>query len=128
MERLFEKNGGKIVSVVLFGSMAKETYTIHSDYDLLIVVSEERLDLKDRFYEYSKYSDGWVEAFVYTVEEVREMFRDKNTLILEALKDGVTLYDKGFWENLRKEFEELLRCGIVTPKKDGWIINRKSNP
>lgn len=122
LERLFEEEADRIVSIVLFGSMAKGTCTTHSDYDLLIIVSREDLSLKDRLYKYSRYSDGWVEPFTYTIEEVEEMFEDRNPLILDALKDGIILYDRGFWKNLRERFEKLLESGAVAPKKDGWII------
>jgi predicted nucleotidyltransferase len=38
--------------------MAKGNYTIYSDYDLLLIVSCESLDFKNRLYEYSKFSNG----------------------------------------------------------------------
>ena len=123
VKRLMEGKGDKVVSVVLFGSMAKGDYTKFSDYDLLIVVSEERLGFKDRLYEYALYSDGWVEPFVYTVEEVRKMFREYNPLILDALKDGIVIYDSsGFWVRLKEEFKELLESGVITPKENGWRV------
>lgn len=122
LDELFEEKADKIVSIVLFGSMVKGTYTIYSDHDLLIIVSEEDLSLKDRLYEYSRYSDGWIEPFVYTVRETEKMFEDKNPLILDALKDGVTLYDRGFWKSLRERFEKLLEKGVIAPRENGWII------
>ncbi|RLE58667.1 MAG: hypothetical protein DRJ32_06040 [Thermoprotei archaeon] len=106
--------------------MAKGTYNIYSDFDLIVVVRKEELPFKDRPLKYSKYSDGWVEAFVYTREEVEYMFREFNTLILEALKDGIIIYDDGFWSKLQSRFKELMEKGIIRPKKNGWIISRQT--
>ncbi|MEM1545305.1 MAG: nucleotidyltransferase domain-containing protein [Candidatus Methanomethylicia archaeon] len=121
---ILKKEGGRILSIVLFGSMAKGTYTKHSDYDLLIVVSHEELSFKDRLYKYSKFSNGWVEAFIYSKEEVELMFKDFNPLILDSLKDGLVIYDRGFWSDLRRIFNELIANKQLTQKKNGWIIRK----
>lgn len=101
--------------------MAKGSYTVYSDYDLLIV-SRETAPFKDRLYEYSLLSDGWVEPLIYTEGEVESMVEDGNPLILDALRDGVVLYDKRFWSRVREEFNELLRSGVIKPKRNGWMI------
>lgn len=126
VKTLMKERGDRVESIVLFGSMAKGNYTKFSDYDLLIVVSRESLSFKDRLYEYSLYSDGWVEPFTYTKEEVEKMFGEFNLLILDALKDGIVIYDKtNFWKNLKRKFNKLLSSGTITPKKNGWIIKRE---
>lgn len=35
------------------------------------------------------------------------MFNDLNPLILNALKDGVTLVDDGFWSMLKEKLDEM---------------------
>ena len=122
LRKIFEEKGDKIQSIVLFGSVARGEYTIYSDIDLLVIVSEEHSSFKDRLYEYSKYSDGWVEALVYTTREVDEMFRNFNPIILDALYYGLVIYDKGFWKTLTKDFKNLLNKKVIVPKKNGWII------
>lgn len=125
LDATLEKRGDRILAVVLFGSMAKGNYTKHSDYDLLIVVSEEELNFKDRIYEYSMPSDGWVEPLVYTKEEAETMLEDLNPLLLDSLKDGISIYDKGFWKQLKAQFDKLIERGIISPKEGGWIIHQK---
>lgn len=122
IESILKEEGDRILSIILFGSMAKGTYNIYSDYDILIVVSHEELNFKDRLYKYSKFSNGWIEAFVYTKKEIELMFKNFNLLILDSLKDGLIIYDKGFWNNLKKEFKELINKGILIPKENGWLI------
>jgi len=125
VEKILAEKGEKIVSIILFGSMAKGTYTKHSDYDLLLIVSGEKLSFKERLYEYSKPSNGWVEALAYTREEAKAMLESFNPLILDALKDGKVIYDRGFWKQLKNIFEKLLAKGIITPKESGWTIRRE---
>jgi len=128
VEALLKQKEDKIVSIALFGSMAKGNYTKYSDHDILIIVSHEELDFKDRLYEYSTLSDGWVEPFVYTKGEIESMLKDYNPLILDSLKDGIAIYDEGLWNSLKAKFGEMLKKGIIAPRQNGWIIKtpRKS--
>jgi len=103
--------------------MAKGTYTIFSDYDVLVIVSEDSDRFIDRLWKYGRLSDGYVEPVVYTLSEVKKMFKQNHTLLLEALKDGIPLYDTGFWKTLRQKFEKKLKRREIIPKKNGWIIN-----
>ena len=123
LNELFKEKGNSIVSIILFGSMARGDYTKYSDYDLLIIISSDKLNFKDRLLEFSKFSDGWVEPLVYTEEEAAQMFRDFNVLILDALKDGIVIYDRGFWDKLKESFNALLRKGVIAPKACGWRID-----
>ncbi|MEM2123613.1 MAG: nucleotidyltransferase domain-containing protein [Candidatus Bathyarchaeia archaeon] len=112
----------EIRSMVLHGSAARGDHSYSSDVDLLIIVSEESKRIDERIYEYSEYSDGWVEPLVYTREEAVEMFNDFNPLILNALKDGVTLVDDGFWAELKRKFDEMEYEGKLKRRGDSWII------
>jgi len=122
IDAILKQKGDRILSIILFGSMAKGNYTKYSDYDILLIVSHEELSFKDRLYEYSLPSNGWVEPFVYTQEEVKSMLSTFHPLILDSLKDGLVIYDEGFWNGLKATFHELLEKGILSPKKGGWII------
>jgi hypothetical protein len=41
----------------------------------------------------------------YTMDEANFMFRNFNPLILDALKDGIIIYDEGFWRKLKKNLK-----------------------
>ncbi|MEM3506150.1 MAG: nucleotidyltransferase domain-containing protein [Candidatus Bathyarchaeia archaeon] len=112
----------KIKSIVLHGSMARGDYSCSSDIDLLIVVSEESKRLDKRIYEYSEYSNGWVEPLVYTDKEIIEMFNDFNPLILYALKDGIVIIDNGFWFKLKRKFNEMEKEGRLKKEGNSWIV------
>ncbi len=68
--RLADEKRDEIVSVVLFGSMAKHTWTTASDYDLLIVSRRNGRMFFNRALDYCEFSTVPVDAFVYTAEEV----------------------------------------------------------
>jgi len=125
VEAILKQKGDRILSIILFGSMAKGNYTKYSDHDLLVLVSHEELSFKDRLYEYSLASDGWVEPLVYTREEVKSMLGSLHPLILDALKDGLVIYDRGLWNSLKAKFNKLLKGGAITPKEEGWITSTK---
>ena len=95
----------------MFGSRARGDYTAYSDYDVLVVVSHSEERFIDRPLKYLKYSEEPLELFIYTTSEVEAVFDDANALILDALRDGVVLYDKGFWRELRGKFLVLLEKG-----------------
>lgn len=119
---LSSEKKSKIKSIILHGSMARGDYSYLSDIDLLIIVSEETKKISERIYEYSEYSDGWVEPLVYTEEEVKKMFNDFNPLLLYALKDGIPIIDDGFWSKLKKEFDKMEAEGKIKRNENSWII------
>lgn len=117
-----------VESVVLFGSRARGDYTVFSDYDVLIVVSKSDERFIDRPLKYACLVEGAVDLFVYTTREVEEMFEQGNPLILDALQQGIALFDRGFWSELRAKFEERLRRGDIKPVKLGWEVRRSKRP
>lgn len=122
VEAVLKRGDERVVSIVLFGSMAKGNYTSYSDHDILLLVSNEDLSFKDRLHEYSSLSNGWVEPFAYTIKEAEFMLENHNPFMLDALKDGIVIHDEGVWALLKAKFDEMLRHGIVIPKENGWII------
>lgn len=124
VRRLIEEKRDEIVSVVLFGSMAKDTWTTASNYDLLIVSRRNGRRFFDMALDYYDYFTVPVDLFVYTVEEVNSMFEDLNTLILDALKDGVVLFDEGYWKELHGGFAKLLESGTTEPRPRGWTVKK----
>jgi len=117
------KEREEVVSIVLFGSRARGDYTAYSDYDVLVVVSHSEERFIDRPLRYLEYSEEPLELFIYTTSEVETMFDDANVLILDALRDGVVLYDKGFWRELRGKFLVLLEKGVIRPTEVGWAVS-----
>lgn len=97
----------RIVSIVLFGSMARGTERLGSDLDLLVVILEregvkvlepciERLrDLLFRRFSVP------LSPYVQTLSELRHKHHQKLPLIREILKEGRTIYGKDLKELVR---------------------------
>ncbi|MEM2047603.1 MAG: nucleotidyltransferase domain-containing protein [Candidatus Jordarchaeales archaeon] len=76
--------------VVAFGSYARRELNEGSDIDLLIVGSFKRR-FHERTAEVIGLTDLPIEPLCYTENEFEEMLNSKNSLILEALKEGIIL-------------------------------------
>lgn len=95
-----------ILSVVLFGSMARGTERLGSDLDLLVVVSaKDRLNALESRVErlrtlLFKRFNVPLSPYIQTLSELRRSYRRKLPLIREILKDGRTIYGKDIKELL----------------------------
>lgn len=116
-------HGVEIEFIVLFGSRARGDALEESDYDLLIGLrSDDALRLTDRIGVYQDLVSGKVQVLPYPVSELRQMLDDRNGLVLNALADGIPLYDRGAWEKLREEFRSHLQRGTLVRFPGGWDI------
>jgi predicted nucleotidyltransferase len=117
--------GGRLRSVVLFGSVARGDWDEGSDIDLLLVIEGLPKKVLDRDTEILPLTRGLPHAITfvpYTPEELEET----PPLLLDVAMDGILLYDTGFMrekiERVRKRLEELgaKRVG----EKDGltWVL------
>ncbi len=95
-----------IVSIVLFGSMARGTERLGSDLDLLVVLpAKERLKVLEPRVErlralLFKRFNVPLSSYIQTLSELRNKHRRKLPLIREILKDGRTIYGKDIKELL----------------------------
>ncbi len=103
---LIDSPKSDIVSIVLFGSMARGTEQLGSDLDLLVVLSAkegakavgpriERL----RNLLFKRFSVP-LSPYILTLSELRHKHNQKLPLILEILKEGRTIYGKDIKELL----------------------------
>lgn len=72
------------------------------------------------------FSNGTVQPIVKSLDEMLRELREGNSFFVEALEDGVPLWDAaGTYERLKDEAEEAkARFGLVR-EEDGW---RRSKP
>ncbi len=87
--------------IILHGSVAKGTYTVKSDIDLLVIGGDLPQRFLERIYLLLSLNDSGapIEPLAYTVEEFVQMLEAKHLTALEALSFGLPLYgDKLFQE------------------------------
>lgn len=85
----------EIERVLMFGSMARNEAVPGSDVDLLFIVSKSERRFVDRLPEYmmtNRYVP--VDVLVYTRDEIEKMTRDGNPLIRQAVKEGITVFER----------------------------------
>lgn len=80
--------------ILLYGSLAKGTYTQFSDIDILCVFDKEFKDQKERFLAAYKYSNGIVQSKTLSYKEFKEAIQKGNPFLYSILKDAIILYSK----------------------------------
>lgn len=136
--------GGRLISVMLFGSIARGDWDRSSDIDLLIVAEGwEKKPIWERIEELREArrmlegSPEYLEAmragywpiiqnYPLSVDEAEKF----NRIYLDAVIDGIILYDKDDFlmkilQSLRKRLEEMGSMRITLPnRKSYWILKR----
>jgi predicted nucleotidyltransferase len=104
---------------ILFGSLARDEWTEHSDVDLLVVADELSDDPLRNYVELKEYG---VEPIGFSTRGVFKEIERINFVLLDALEYGRILYkDKMLYEFLMEKFREIKeRYGLVRDDK-GWI-------
>lgn len=121
-EILFEKVGENLVSIVLYGSVARKDAKKTSDIDLLIILEYEKdyfnmlKPLMDSFKElkkkevYKKFLKKGIKPYLsFLVFSKKEALKNR-WIYLDMLEDAIIIYDKNkFFEKKIKEFERKLK-------------------
>lgn len=114
-------------SVILFGSYAKGTAQTYSDIDILIILNRkfanwmERRDLEIELRKKLYRTVGQVSPKVGSVEELKAALEAYNPLILNILDSGITLYDDGAFNKLKRQFEQKISTK-VQKHTDYWEV------
>ncbi len=114
----------KVYAIILFGSRARGDWLPHSDYDILVVADFEG-PLLDRIYELSGFVKGPIEFHPYTLDEVKDLLKRGVPSIVDALEEGLVLYEDKKFEEVRELFKEMKEKGLR--RSDVTIILPRSN-
>ncbi len=78
---------------ILFGSLVRGTPVPGSDVDLLLILTDSDRAFLDRIPTFlpGRFPVG-VDVFPYTRAEFERMKTEGNRLVLDAMRDGITLY------------------------------------
>ncbi len=100
-------------AVILFGSRARGDFKPWSDYDLLIIAefNEKYLDRIGKLLEILDLGIN-IEPHPYTLDETLEMLKRGSPTILDALSEGITLFESKQFERVKKAYEEMLKKGL----------------
>jgi len=132
----------RLVSIMLFGSIARGDWDMNSDIDMLVIADgwdgepvweriRELRKAKEKLEESLEYQEAlragyWpiIQNFPLSLKEAKRF----NRIYLDAVIDGIILYDKdnfltGLLQSLRKKLEEMGSVRITLPnRKFYWIL------
>ncbi len=130
VERVLSERGDEIAFIVVFGSAAKGKWTVRSDLDVFIGLSiDDGMRLIDRIGKFAKVVEGNLEVFPYARSEWKRMFDNLHPLLLEVLEDGIVLFDRGDFAEMRETFRKWRSDGLIIRNPFGWriLLERKAN-
>ena len=114
VDQALKQKGDEIEFIVLYGSMAKGNWSPGSDYDILIgLCIDDGKRFIDRLYDYSLLTSAPIDIFVYSQSELDLMCKNFHLTLLESLNHGIVLFDRGRWEEMRKQFKEWKTSGVI---------------
>lgn len=104
-ERLVEDLGDKIESIVLYGSVARNEAHEDSDIDILVVTRDDDRKLYDRISKIRTRIDLDNNTLTVLVQmgknELEQHMKLGSPFMESVVKEGVILYDSGFFEKIR---------------------------
>ena len=143
-ELLIDTFGERLVSIMLFGSIARGNWDYNSDVDMLIIAKgwedkpvwsriREVRKVKEKLEESLEYSEvlraGYhpiIQNYTLSVEEAGRF----NRIYLDAVIDGIILYDRDDFlsrilQSVRRRLEEMGSMRITLPnKRFYWVLKR----
>jgi len=104
-DRLVKELGDKVESIILYGSVAKNTANEESDIDILIVTREYDRSLYDKISKIRTRIDienNTLTALVHVTTEELERYAKLDSPFMKSIaEEGVILYDRGIFKKLR---------------------------
>lgn len=136
--------GNRLVSFVVFGSVARETYRFNSDIDLLIIAENLPKGRMKRVAEFSAVEDRiepfleslkkkGIDTFISSVFKTPQEAELGSPLFLDMVEDARILYDKSEFfskrlERLRKRLRELGAKRVWKGNIWHWVLKPDYQP
>jgi predicted nucleotidyltransferase len=115
--------------IILYGSLAKDTYTTASDIDLVVISYHLPEHFFDRLRVLQELNNTPcpIDAFGYTTEEFQNMLEQGHVTALDALADGVPLHGRDYFHQMREIFQEMVNRGLRRSSCT-WVLPNVSAP
>lgn len=115
---MLHKGPLKVRSIILFGSRARGNHKPWSDTDIIIIAENPscKVDLNP--------AEVWgigLEPKIYTPKEFIREIKEHDLTALDAIHEGINIYDDGFWDEARRVFKKVKREYKLKRIKGGWI-------
>ena len=135
LQELQRRLGNSLLSVTLFGSVARGEATANSDIDLLTLVKKRTYNIEKRIIKVNVESFNWpemaslrerrIQTKIYNIVKTEAELRENPLILLDISEDGKILYDpkgkmKKILEKLKKKLKELGAEKIVLKNGKGY--------
>jgi len=109
------------VTIILFGSRARGDYSALSDTDILVILEKASIEILEDILSIAYKSDLIApEIHLFEKEWVLENF-EKNTVLLDAIYEGIVLIDNlRIIKQLKDRLAQLMKLGWKK-ERDGWF-------
>jgi len=130
VKALRERFGEALLSVVLFGSRPQGRALPHSDYDILVVVSDEMIEkgrsVRQQLEEIMVKHQVPLEAVTISKDELLFMAETRFPLVLGVLLGYKILYDKVGIQQILEDLENKIvdEGGKKYVRSGLWVVNR----
>ncbi len=116
------KAGVRIRAAVVFGSRARGRWKEWSDVDVLVVAEDlPRERIRPFLHGYALNIEPWP----YEPSEVLESVKAGDIAAIDALENGVVIFDDGTWSSLKREYRRIKEeLGIVRDGEEGWLFTK----
>ena len=113
-------------AIILFGSYARKDFYDDSDIDIIVISDELPEKILDRIYVLMKMNNSSIpiEPHGFTSKEFIRMIRHISITALDAMFEGLVLYDDGFIGDAGEEYEKALRLYDMEKTDYGWKSRR----
>lgn len=116
-----KKIGRNLISVIIFGSLAKGNYSGSSDADVLLVLKDAPIDEGEKYRKYNVVKASIpVQLFIYTIDEIIERIERGDTFIIEAVVTGKPIMGNETYEKLLSLCRKVIREKSMERTSIGW--------
>ena len=98
--------------VILFGSRACGTAHKYSDYDILIVADFQKSFRKRREQLLDYTPEISIDLFCFTPSEFNNLFSDYNITIMDAIAEGIILWENNFFDQYIIKYHDFVKRGL----------------
>jgi len=112
------------VAIIMFGSLTKGTYYLHSDADICAVLAEREVFWAEGYDRTAALDpEGVVQPMVYGRVQFLNMIRDANSLALEVCHDGWMLGgEEDYVQLLEEAFKQAEWRYGLQKTESGWLM------
>jgi hypothetical protein len=102
----------KLYALILFGSRARGDFIPCSDYDIIIIADFTESYFKRGDQLLAILPPVAIDFLTYTPSEFRQMFLEGHLTAIDAIREGIALFDADFLHPFLRKYELLEKMGI----------------